>query len=43
MLDEQPPDDGHRLNLLSSDFHQVGVGIYIDSQGIIWVTEDFAG
>jgi uncharacterized protein YkwD len=43
MLDEQPPDDGHRLNLLSTQFTQVGVGIYIDSQGIIWVTEDFVG
>jgi uncharacterized protein YkwD len=41
MLNEQPPDDGHRQNLLSSLFHQVGVGIYIDARGIIWVTEDF--
>jgi uncharacterized protein YkwD len=41
MLNEQPPDDGHRLNLLSSVFRQIGVGIYIDARGIIWVTEDF--
>jgi len=41
MLNEQPPDDGHRKNLLSSLFHQIGVGIYIDAEGIIWVTEDF--
>ncbi len=41
MLNEKPPNDGHRQNLLSSTFHQVGVGIYIDSKGVIWVTEDF--
>jgi len=42
MLDEQPPNDGHRLNLLSSSYHRVGVGIYIDARGYIWITEDFA-
>jgi uncharacterized protein YkwD len=42
MLDEQPPNDGHRQNLLSSSFHRVGIGIVIDSRGIVWVTEDFA-
>lgn len=42
MLNEKPPDDGHRLNLLSSSFHRVGVGIYIDGSGIVWITEDFA-
>ncbi len=42
MLNEKPPDDGHRLNLLSSSFHRVGVGIYIDASGIVWITEDFA-
>jgi uncharacterized protein YkwD len=41
MLAEQPPDDGHRRNLLSSSFHRVGVGIYIDANGLVWVTEDF--
>jgi uncharacterized protein YkwD len=41
MLNEQPPNDGHRRNLLSSAFHQIGVGIYLDSQGYVWVTEDF--
>ncbi|HEY0753348.1 MAG TPA: CAP domain-containing protein [Ktedonobacteraceae bacterium] len=43
MLAEQPPDDGHRLNLLNSSYNRVGVGIYVDAQGIVWVTEDFAG
>lgn len=42
MLNEQPPDDGHRRNLLSSSFHRVGVGIVIDAKGIVWITEDFA-
>lgn len=41
MLNEQPPDDGHRRNLLSTSFHRVGVGIYIDSSGLVWLTEDF--
>ncbi len=41
MLKEQPPNDGHRKNLLSTAFHQIGIGIVIDSQGIVWVTEDF--
>ncbi|HEX7735021.1 MAG TPA: CAP domain-containing protein [Ktedonobacteraceae bacterium] len=43
MLAEQPPDDGHRQNLLSTSFSSVGIGIYIDAQGIVWITEDFAG
>ena len=41
MLAEKPPDDGHRQNLLSTSFHQVGVAVLFDSKGIAWVTEDF--
>ncbi len=41
MLKEQPPNDGHRKNLLSPAFHQVGIGIVIDAKGLVWVTEDF--
>ncbi len=41
MLNEQPPNDGHRKNLLSSTFHKIGIGIYIDARSTIWVTEDF--
>lgn len=41
MLAEQPPNDGHRKNLLSTSFHQVGVGVAIDANGVVWVTEDF--
>jgi uncharacterized protein YkwD len=42
MLAEHPPADGHRLNLLSSSFHRIGVGISIDARGYVWITEDFA-
>lgn len=41
MLAKQPPNDGHRKNLLSSNFHQIGVTVLIDAKGIAWVTEDF--
>ena len=33
MLAEVPPNDGHRKNLLSTSFHQIGVGVLIDNQG----------
>jgi uncharacterized protein YkwD len=41
MLDEKPPGDGHRQNLLSSSFHHVGIDIYRDSSGQVWLTQDF--
>ncbi len=41
MLNEQPPNDGHRRNLLSSSFHKIGIGVSIDTKGLVWVTEDF--
>jgi len=31
----------HRANILDHDFTQVGVGVVVDKNGIIWVTEDF--
>ena len=31
----------HRANILDHDFTQVGVGVSIDKNGIVWVTEDF--
>jgi len=31
----------HRANILDHDFTQVGVGVSVDGNGIIWVTEDF--
>ena len=31
----------HRANILDHDFTQVGVGVAVDKNGIVWVTEDF--
>lgn len=42
MMGEQPPNDGHRLNLLSQSFHQIGIGVHLDAKGLVWVTEDFS-
>jgi len=42
MLDEKPPDDGHRLNILSSTFAHLGIAVYRDSSGTVWLTQDFA-
>jgi len=43
MLAEQPPNDGHRKNLLSKSLIQIGISVLIDSQGRAWVTEDMTG
>jgi uncharacterized protein YkwD len=42
MMDEKPPEDGHRKNLLSKDYARVGISIYVDSKNELWLTEDFA-
>jgi uncharacterized protein YkwD len=42
MLNEKPPDDGHRLNILSSTFTHIGIAIYRDSHGTAWMTQDFS-
>jgi uncharacterized protein YkwD len=42
MMDEKPPDDGHRQNLLSKNFHRIGIAVSIDTSHTLWVTEDFA-
>jgi uncharacterized protein YkwD len=42
MMAEKPPDDGHRLNILSSTYTLVGIDVLIDSQHRTWLTEDFA-
>ena len=31
----------HRANILDHDFTQIGVGVSVDKNGIVWVTEDF--
>lgn len=43
MLDEKPPDDGHRRNLLSDKFTRVGIVVTRDAKGTVWMTHDFAG
>jgi uncharacterized protein YkwD len=42
MMGEKPPDDGHRQNLLSQNFHHLGISIYVDNKNMLWLTEDFA-
>ena len=42
MLAEQPPDDGHRRNILSTDFHHIGISVFRDSNGTVWMTQDFS-
>jgi uncharacterized protein YkwD len=42
MLAEKPPDDGHRLNILSSAFTHAGISVYRDSSGTVWMTQDFS-
>jgi len=37
----EPPTGWHRIHLLSTTLHKVGVGIYVDPGGFIWFTEDF--
>lgn len=42
MLDEKPPDDGHRQNILSSGFRHIGIAIFRDGSGTVWMTQDFS-
>jgi len=42
MYDETPPNDGHRLNILSSSFHHIGIDVQRDSSGNVWLTQDFS-
>jgi uncharacterized protein YkwD len=42
MLDEKPPDDGHRRSILSSTFTHIGIAVFRDSSGTVWLTQDFA-
>jgi uncharacterized protein YkwD len=43
MYNEKPPDNGHRLNILSSTFTQVGIDVLFDRKHHkIWFTQDFA-
>ncbi len=42
MLSEKPPDDGHRQNILSSTFTHIGIAVYRDASGTVWLTQDFS-
>jgi len=42
MLGEKPPDDGHRRSILSSAFTHVGIAVFRDSSGTVWMTQDFS-
>ncbi len=42
MLNEKPPDDGHRLNILSRSFHHTGIAVHRDGSGTVWMTQDFS-
>ena len=42
MLNEQPPNDGHRRNILSSSFNHIGIAVYLSSSGTVWLTQDFS-
>ncbi|HLL64052.1 MAG TPA: CAP domain-containing protein [Propionibacteriaceae bacterium] len=42
MYNETPPDDGHRRNILSSSFTEVGIDVIEDSaHGKVWLVTDF--
>jgi uncharacterized protein YkwD len=42
MLNEKPPDDGHRRNILSSSFTHIGIAVFRGSAGTVWLTQDFS-
>jgi uncharacterized protein YkwD len=42
MLNEKPPDDGHRLNILSTSFTHIGIAVLRSSSGTVWLTQDFS-
>ncbi|MDQ1723539.1 MAG: hypothetical protein QOG52_567 [Frankiaceae bacterium] len=41
MFAEVAPNDGHRRNLLSRSFRHIGVDVYLDAKGNVWMTQDF--
>jgi uncharacterized protein YkwD len=42
MYFEQPPNDGHRLNILNPRYRDVGVDVYVDNvHHKIWITTDY--
>lgn len=41
MYHELAPDNGHRVNILSRAYRQVGIDVYFDGRGTMWFTQDF--
>ena len=42
MYNERPPNDGHRQNILSRNYRNVGVDVYLDRvHHKVWLTTDF--
>jgi uncharacterized protein YkwD len=42
MYNEQPPNDGHRLNILDRHYHNVGVDVLMDNtHHKVWLTTDY--
>ncbi|WP_165423739.1 CAP domain-containing protein [Ktedonosporobacter rubrisoli] len=42
MMAEQPPEDGHRKNILTTEGKLIGIDVLIDANHQLWITEDFA-
>lgn len=43
MVNEQPPNDGHRQNILSRRADKIGIDVVLDTtHHVLWLTEDFA-
>jgi len=42
MMAEQPPNDGHRENIVSPNYDAVGIGVAVGPGGV-YLTEDFTG
>jgi uncharacterized protein YkwD len=32
---------GHRANLLDSEVDQIGIGVHLDAEGTVWITQNF--
>lgn len=41
-MEHEPVTGWHRIHLFSTTLHYIGIGVYIDSSGYIWFTEDLA-
>ncbi|GAA0267745.1 CAP domain-containing protein [Cryptosporangium japonicum] len=42
MIDEVAPNDGHRRNILNPSMGRIGIDLYRDAKGTLWMTQDFS-